>query len=255
MFWLLPGALGILFCLGDPQQLEQPQQGAHPEGSDVSALDHVLDGDQTMPQEKGLFFGTSWRLNPNLCAYTSELFYESRLKSKEGLEIQTLKGETSFSGSGLFHVPVNHEGNQNSSPEEVEMIGQIVDDLTRAAVTWTDRKNNEHSLQRNNILIVAPYNAQVAALRKALPDMLIGTVDKFQGQEAPVVIYSMTSSSPDDAPRGMSFLYNPNRFNVATSRAQCISILVCSPQTDGAGMSFYRSDALGQWDVQIQGDG
>ena len=95
---------------------------------------------------------------------------------------------------------------------------------------WTDRNNNEHLITRSSILIVAPYNAQVAALSQAFPDVRIGTVDKFQGQEAPVVIYSMTSSSPDDAPRGMSFLYNPNRLNVATSRSQCICILVASPK-------------------------
>ena len=219
-----------LVLLGDPQQLEQPQKGAHPEGSDISALDHILDGNQTMPADRGLFLDTTWRLNPKICDFTSEMFYENRLKAKVGLEVQVIRGNTDYHGSGLFYVPVTHEGNQNRSIEEVEKIKQVVDYLLKSKTTWTDRYSSEHPLIGNDILIVAPYNAQVAALRQALPSMRIGTVDKFQGQEAPVVIYSMTSSSPEDAPRGMSFLYNPNRLNVATSRAQCICILVAAPK-------------------------
>jgi predicted RecB family nuclease len=219
-----------IILLGDPQQLEQPQKGAHPEGADISALEHILDGHQTMPEEKGLFLDTTWRLPPSITQFTSNLYYEGRLKSREGLERQILEGETPFAGSGLFHVTVVHNGNQSQSLEEVTAIKQIVDHLVSKNITWTDRDGEVARLKQENILIIAPYNAQVIALQECLPGFNIGTVDKFQGQEAPVVIYSMTSSSSEDAPRGMSFLYNPNRMNVATSRAKCISILVTSPR-------------------------
>jgi predicted RecB family nuclease len=217
-----------IVLLGDPQQLEQPQQASHPEGTEVAALVHILDGAKTIPEHKGLFLDTTWRLNPAICQFTSELYYEGRLQPKEGNQAQVLAGATRFSGSGLFLVPVEHEGNQSSAPEEVEAIQRVVADLLQQGVMWTSRKRETKPLTANDILIVAPYNAQTAALKRALPGMRIGTVDKFQGQEAPVVIYSMTSSSPEDAPRGLSFLYNPNRLNVATSRARCAVVLVAN---------------------------
>lgn len=219
-----------LILLGDPQQLEQPKKGAHPEGADISALEHILDGHQTMPEDKGLFLDTTWRLPPSITEFTTRLYYEGRLKSREGLERQKLDGETPFKGSGLFHVAVDHYGNQSQSLEEIRDIRQIVEYLVSKGITWTDRDGKVARLKQDDILIIAPYNAQVSALQESLPGFNIGTVDKFQGQEAPVVIYSMTSSSSEDAPRGMSFLYNPNRMNVATSRAKCISILVSSPR-------------------------
>jgi uncharacterized protein len=219
-----------IILLGDPQQLEQPQKGAHPEGADVSALEHVLDGHQTMPENKGLFLPTTWRLHPLITRFTSMIYYEGRLYSKEGLENQKLEGNTPFKSSGLFLVSINHYGNQSQSKEEVEAIIKIVNHLLTSKISWTDKNNNSKLLQRADILIIAPYNAQVSALQEALPGFSIGTVDKFQGQEAPVVVYSMTSSSSEDAPRGMSFLYNPNRMNVATSRAKCICILVSAPK-------------------------
>lgn len=219
-----------IILLGDPQQLEQPQQGAHPEGADVSALSHLLDGHQTMPVEKGLFLDTTWRLPPAISAFTSEQYYENRLKSRPELANQQLSGKSPFAGSGLFYVPVTHEGNQNRSTEEIDAIERTVRELLAAGLTWTDREGNVAAITDQDLLIVAPYNAQVSALMDRLPGMRIGTVDKFQGQEAPIVIYSMTSSSPEDAPRGMAFLYDPHRLNVATSRAQCICILVSSPR-------------------------
>jgi len=217
-----------LVLLGDPQQLEQPQKGAHPEGSDIAALSHLLDGHLTIPGTKGLFLGTSWRLHPEICKFTSELFYESRLNSKPGLERQRISGTRGFDEAGLFYVPVPHKGNQSRSDEEVAAISAIVGTLL-AGGFWTDEEGKTNNLMNKDILIVAPFNAQVGALRQKLPGIEIGTVDKFQGQEAPVVIYSMTSSSAEDAPRGMNFLYNLNRLNVATSRAKCICILVASP--------------------------
>jgi uncharacterized protein len=218
-----------LILLGDPQQLEQPQRGAHPEGSDVAALTYLLDGHPTMPEGMGLFLGITRRLHPSLCKFTSDIFYEGRLTSLPGLEKQLVGGNTPFDGAGLFYAPVNHRGNQNKSSEEVAAVTDMVAKLL-AGGTWTNAKGEKHPLQKEDILIVAPYNAQVAALVEKLPGMRIGTVDKFQGQEAPIVIYSMTASTVDDAPKGMSFLFNPNRLNVATSRAKSVCILVASPK-------------------------
>jgi uncharacterized protein len=218
-----------LILLGDPQQLEQPQKGAHPEGSDIAALTYLLDGHATMPEGKGLFLEFTRRLHPDICHFTSEIFYEGKLKSLAGLERQVISGGTAFDGSGLFYTPVSHKGNQSKSDEEIEAVATIVTDLLKKG-NWTNDKGKTQPLTEKDILIVAPYNAQVSALLEKLPGMRIGTVDKFQGQQAPVVIYSMTSSSQADAPRGMEFLYNLNRLNVATSRAKCICILVASPQ-------------------------
>ena len=217
-----------IVLLGDPQQLEQPTKGAHPENADISALEHILDGHKTMPMDKGVFLDTTWRLNPKISEFTSILYYEGRLRAKEGLESQIIGGDTPFSGGGLFLVPVNHEGNQSQSLEEARKIRDIIGHLLNAGLTWTDREGKISPLEDKDILVIAPYNAQVSILKEARPQISVGTVDKFQGQEAPVVIYSLTSSSPQDAPRGMSFLYSPNRLNVATSRAKCICILVAS---------------------------
>jgi uncharacterized protein len=220
-----------LVLLGDPQQLEQPQRGAHPEGAEVAALVHVLDGRETIADDMGLFLDETWRLHPRICEFTSELYYEGRLDSRHELERQALAGHTPFAGSGLFYVPVKHEGNQNSSPEEVGAVAKIMANLLTPGVTWTDSEGLVRGLGLTDILVVAPYNAQVGALIDRLPSgARVGTVDKFQGQEAPVVVYSMASSSADDAPRGMPFLYNPNRLNVATSRARCACVLVATPK-------------------------
>jgi uncharacterized protein len=146
------------------------------------------------------------------------------------MDQQKLIGPTHFVGSGLWFVPSFHEGNQSSSNEEATVVLEIVEDLLRVGVSWVDMKGKTRSLTLNDILIVSPYNAQVFNLAERLPKGRIGTVDKFQGQEAPVVIYSTATSKPDDAPRGMEFLYNVNRFNVATSRARCACILVASPR-------------------------
>lgn len=132
-------------------------------------------------------------------------------------------------GTGLRYVPVNHSGNQSDSPEEVRRIVEIVRELLGGGTTWTNEKSETVPLELKDILIVAPYNVQVSALKEALPDAKVGTVDKFQGQQAPVVFYSMATSTPEDAPRGMEFLYSLNRLNVATSRAQCVTLLVASP--------------------------
>jgi len=177
-----------------------------------------------------LFLGETWRLHPSICSFTSELFYEDRLLPRAGLDQQAIVGAEPFSGSGLWFVPVSHEGNQSHSIEEIERIAAIVRSVTTEGTVWTDRHGNRHPLTLTDILIVAPYNDQVVRLTERIPEGRIGTVDKFQGQEAAVVIYSMTTSTPEDAPRGMEFLYNLNRFNVATSRACCVCIVVGSPR-------------------------
>jgi len=218
--------------LGDPQQLEQPTKGAHPDGADVAALVHLLGKDRaTLADDQGLFLDRTWRLHPAICAFTSELYYEGRLHPVDGLERQRLEGNTPFAGAGLFLVEVPHEGNQSRSNEEIDAVEGIARRLL-AGTQWTDQEGRARPLAPSDILVVAPYNAQVSALRRALAPIgveRVGTVDKFQGQEAAIVIYSCTASSPQDAPRGMGFLYDPHRFNVATSRARGAVIVVASP--------------------------
>jgi uncharacterized protein len=222
-----------LVLLGDPQQLEQPTKGAHPEGADVAALVHVLDEEKTtLREDQGLFLDATHRLHPAISAFTSELYYEGRLSAAAGLERQELAGATPFAGAGLFLVEVPHEGNQAQADEEVEAVAGVVGSLL-GGTTWTNRDGRTRALVADDILVVAPYNAQVAALKRRLAGSdvrRVGTVDRFQGQGAPVVVYSCTSSSPEDAPRGMPFLYDPHRFNVATSRARAAVIVVASPR-------------------------
>ena len=222
-------AASTIVLLGDPQQLDQPMQGSHPEGTDVSSLHHILGGDQTIAENRGLFLAETWRLHPDICAYTSELFYGGRLHPRPGLEVQEIRSGGRVSGAGLRYVPVPTEGNQSSSPEEADCVRDLVDEILGTGTTWIDKHGVEAPVTLNEILIIAPYNAQVIELQDRIPGGRIGTVDKFQGQEAPIVIYSMTTSSYADAPRGMEFLYSLNRLNVATSRAKCICVLVTSP--------------------------
>ncbi|WP_334420468.1 DEAD/DEAH box helicase [Bradyrhizobium sp. AZCC 1588] len=218
-----------LALLGDPRQLEQPIQGSHPDGVAVSALDHLLGTHATVPPDRGLFLPETWRLHPSICAFNSELFYEGRLHSLPELEKQEIRSKGRLKGAGLRYAPVEHAGNQSSSLEEVERVCALVDEILNSETSWVDRNGVEAPITLKHILIIAPYNAQVFALQERLPSAFAGTVDKFQGQEAPIVIYSMTTSSHADAPRGMEFLYSANRLNVAVSRAKCMCIVVASP--------------------------
>lgn len=220
-----------IVLLGDPQQLEQPQQGSHPDGAGVAALTHLLDGADTMPSDKGLFLPSTFRLHPSICQFTSDQYYDGRLDSQLGLECQDVLGTSLYCGNGLRFVPVLHESNQNRSDEEVGAIVRIVAEITDGSHQWLNQKGIHAAISLAEVLVIAPYNAQVSALKAALPaGARVGTVDKFQGQEAPIVIYSMTSSSASDAPRGMEFLFSRNRMNVATSRARCLVLLVGSPR-------------------------
>jgi superfamily I DNA and/or RNA helicase len=193
-------------------------------------LRHLLKGEQTIQSDKGLFLAETWRLCPAICRFTSELFYENRLHSRPGLDQQRVETSGRFSGSGLRYLGVRATGNQSSSPEEADAVRDIIDEFLDKKATWVDAQGREQLVTLNDILVIAPYNAQVFEIRDRLPSARAGTVDKFQGQEAAIVIYSLATSSDADAPRGMEFLYSLNRLNVATSRAKCLCILVASPE-------------------------
>jgi hypothetical protein len=220
-----------LILIGDPTQLEQPTRGVHPPGADVSALGHLLGDAATMPPQFGLFLGETRRLHPDMCRYTSTLFYRGRLRPRDGLERQRIDSVGRLSGAGLRYVPVSHHGNSQESSEEVGCIRDLVAALLSPGTTFTDERGQPRPLVESDVLVVAPYNRQVDALRAALPaGVLVGTVDKFQGKEAPVVFYSMATSTQDEAPRGLEFLFSASRLNVATSRARALVVLVASPE-------------------------
>jgi uncharacterized protein len=224
-------AARALVLLGDPQQLEQPLKGSHPPGADRSALAHLLESAATMPPDRGLFLETTWRLHPEVCRFTSEAFYDSRLCPEPHLARQEVRSTTVVSGTGLRLVEVAHDGNDIESVEEAQWIARFARTLVEAGATWVDQRGQPSMITWGDLLIVAPYNAQVGAIRRLLPPHArVGTVDKFQGQEAPISLYSMASSSSEDAPRGMDFLYSRNRLNVATSRARCVAVVVASPE-------------------------
>jgi superfamily I DNA and/or RNA helicase len=183
------GAHNIVL-LGDPQQLEQPKKGTHPEGVGVSALQHMLGLHVTIPVGRGFFLPETWRLPRAIAAFTSEAFYEGRLRSKPGLERQQLIG-SEFTGSALWAVDVNHEGNRNASDEEVEAVDRLVTELLKSRSRWIDELGSEAQITGRDILVVAPFNAPVGRLAEKLAPrgVSVGTVDKFQGQEAPVAIF------------------------------------------------------------------
>ena len=183
--------------LGDPQQLDQPMQGTHPDGTAVSALEHLLGGRRTIESSRGLFLEETWRLNPEICGFTSEAFYEGKLKSRPGLDGQRIVSSGPLDGAGLRFLPVIHSANQSSSDEEADCVGDLVNRLLEEGAKWIDKDGGKSALTLDDILIIAPYNAQVFKIQELLPGARVGTVDKFQGQEAPVVIYSMTTSTPE----------------------------------------------------------
>ena len=223
-------AASSLVLLGDPRQLDQPIQGVHPPGADVSALGHLLGESATVDPSRGVFLEHTWRMHAEVCAFTTEQFYEGRLGTRPELARQTVIGRGPLAGHGLRFVPVEHAGNTNASTEEADRVSALVGELLDEGAAWIDKEGEEKLLTLRDILVVAPYNAHVATLRAALPEgTRVGTVDKFQGQEAPIVLYSMATSTADEAPRGMAFLYSLHRLNVATSRARCVAAIVANP--------------------------
>ena len=217
-----------LLLLGDPQQLPQVTQGTHPAPIDGSALGWLADGHKVLPAEFGYFLPSSWRMNEQVCSVVSNNWYDSKLGSA------ARNRELEDSKPGVFPIAVVHQSNSTESPEEADKVIEIVRDLL--GKTWRDEEGCQMLLAdaKENIIVVAPYNAQVQLIRAKLDsagfhEIPVGTVDKFQGQQAAVTIVSMTASSAMDVPRGIEFLFMPNRLNVAISRAKWAAYLLYSP--------------------------
>jgi predicted RecB family nuclease len=218
-----------IILLGDQMQLSQPIKGSHPGESGTSTLEYLLQGHATIPDDLGIFLGETWRMHPEVCRFISGAVYEDRLMPKPltaGRTINFRSGPRRHiqQSAGVVFIPVEHEGNIYQSEEEAEVISQIVGELTDQFLTETGKP--DRPLTRNDILVVTPYNLQVRMLAERLPGIRVGTVDKFQGQEAAVVLYSMCASSGDASPRGIEFLFSKNRLNVAISRAQTLAVVV-----------------------------
>ncbi|MBP5800564.1 TM0106 family RecB-like putative nuclease [Microbacterium maritypicum] len=219
-----------LLLLGDPQQLPQVSQGAHPEPVDTSALGWVMDGDPVVRPEYGYFLARSWRMHPFVAAPVSKLAYAGQLASAPGTELRSLDGVD----PGLHVMPLRHRGNATQSPEEAAEVVRLVADLVGRTFTDNDPGAARRPLAQSDIIVVTPYNAQRQLVLDALadagfPDVPVGTVDNFQGKEAVVSITSLAASSGRDAPRGPEFLLLQNRLNVAISRAQVVAYLIHSP--------------------------
>jgi uncharacterized protein len=214
---------GNLILLGDPLQLPHVSQAVHPEGTSLSVLEHLLGEHPTVPAERGLFLDQTRRMHPAVCEFISDEVYEGRLKSHPDCALQSVGGE-----AGIRCLPVQHVGNASSSPEEAETIRCEIERLLGRP--FRDMAGGERPLEARDCMVVTPYNLQRRLLGMILPDgVRIGTVDNFQGQEAPVVFFSMATSSGEDAPRDLAFLFSRNRLNVAVSRARCLAYLVCAP--------------------------
>ena len=223
----MSNAADNLVLVGDPRQLPQVTQGAHPHPASLSCLDWMLGEGKNVDPEHGIFLPETWRMHPELCAYVSTQFYGSRLHSHPSTALQCVEasGLPSF---GAWRVPVPHEGCAQISSEEREAIRCTVDKLL--AGKWTGRDGAPRPFRESDIIVVAPYNAQVNELSDALPGIRVGTVDKFQGQEAPVALVSMTASTAEETSRGLDFLLSRERLNVAVSRGQALSLMFASPR-------------------------
>jgi predicted RecB family nuclease len=230
-------AMGVsaknIVLVGDQMQLSQPIQGAHPGGSGISGLDHLLGGLATVPPDRGIFLATTFRMNPNICRFISDAVYDGRLVSDASTKHQRLdigmSRDVALAPAGLRFVPVDHVGFAQRCPPEAARLKQTYEALI--GLSWIDQKGGKKLIGIEDVLVVTPYNMQVNHLRDILPtDARVGTVDKLQGQEAAVVLISMTTSSGDDLPRNIEFLYSRNRLNVAISRARCLSVVFASPR-------------------------
>ena len=217
-----------LILLGDPSQLAQVSQGTHPEGVGASVLEHLLGPHQTVPPEQGIFLDRTRRMHPDVCRFVSEIVYDDRL-----VGLPELANQTTAFGTGLRFLSVDHSGNVAAAPEEADRVAREIRGMLGGS--RTNHKGETRALSQSDFMVVAPYNAQVRLLRRTLQaaglgDVPVGTVDKFQGQEAPVVFYSMATSSAEDVPRTLDFLFSRNRLNVAVSRAMCLACIVASPR-------------------------
>lgn len=214
--------------VGDPRQLPQVVQGSHPHPAGLSCLDWMLGEHHTVPPDRGIFLPVTRRMHPAVCRFISEQVYDGRLASHPDTAQQRVSG-IGLPEVGAHLVPVPHEGNVQMAPEEVAAVAAAARAMLGG--TWTGRDGASRPMREADIIVVAPYNLQVQALRRALPaGIRVGTVDKFQGQEAPVCLVSMTSSSADNMPRGLEFLLSLNRINVAVSRAKALALVFASPR-------------------------
>lgn len=233
-----------LVLLGDQMQLEQPIQGAHPGDARLSALQYALKGiansseDATLfhaviPPTYGIFLGESHRLHPSICQFISESVYEGRLGShlncaKQKLDVPE-KATFITNETGVVFLGVEHDGNIQQSQEEVDQVEKVYAELLGRNYTAAD--GGMRPLTLADFLFITPYNAQVRALQEALPpEARVGSLDKFQGQEAVVCILSICSSIGEYGSRGLSFILDQNRLNVAISRAQCLAVVVGDPR-------------------------
>jgi predicted RecB family nuclease len=230
-------AMGVsarnLVLVGDQMQLAQPIKGDHPGESGLSVLEYVLGDRATVPPGRGVFLAVTRRMHPDVCRFISEAVYEGRLHPDAGNATQRLVmaagADPALRASGVRFVPVIHEGCSQKSEEEGLRIRELYASLLQQ--NWIDRDGLQRALSVADILVVSPYNVQVNYLKSILPPgARVGTVDKFQGQEAPVVLVSMATSSADDLSRNMEFLYSRNRLNVAISRARSLAVVVASPR-------------------------
>jgi uncharacterized protein len=233
------GCAKNIVLMGDQMQLEQPIQGSHPGSSGLSALDYMLGGHGVIPDDMGIFLERTYRMHPAVCLPLSEVVYEGKLKAAKNNDRQHVSVPDSKlikQSHGVMVINVEHDGNRQSSEEEVDVIQRIIDDLKTGRCT---AKNGEaRSIGDGDILVVAPYNMQVNLLKDRLGDQIaIGTIDKFQGQEAPVVIISMAVSDVEESSRGLDFLFDINRLNVAVSRAQALAIIVANPDLERCRVS------------------
>lgn len=222
-----------LILMGDQMQLGQPSQGSHPEDSGLSILDYLLHGTPTIPDSMGVFLGTTYRMHSAINQFISDAIYEGKLESAPENDLQCIQVPKGYQGvldkeAGIVAVSVAHEGNTQASDEEVQQITQLTQELLGRMFTGKD--GFKRKIDWADILFVAPYNHQVNKLKAALGEQArVGSVDKFQGQQAPIVFLSMCASDANESPRGMDFLFDKNRINVAISRAQSLAIVVYSP--------------------------
>ena len=218
-----------LVLLGDPLQLSQVSQAEHPDGSGASVLEHILGGHATLPDTEGVFLSETRRMHPDVCRFISQQINEGRLTSHESCAQQS----TQF-GTGLRWLRARHEDHATESEEESAIVVAEIEKMI--GTPWVNQEGHTELLRAEDFMVVAPYNDQVRLLRHnfdrtpGLRDVQVGTVDKFQGREAPVVFFTMTTSSGEDMPRGPEFLFSRNRLNVAISRARCLAFLVCTEE-------------------------
>lgn len=221
-----------IVLLGDQMQLGQPIQGIHPGRSGESSLEYLLNGMATIPPERGIFLGTTWRMHPDVCRFISDAVYDGRLEPEPLNANQMLLlgdgAHPALISAGIRYVPIEHDACSQRSQEEADLVVELINSLLKQR--YRDKNGQAHPMTLNDILVVAPYNMQVNLLRQVLPeDARVGTVDKFQGQEAEAVIVSMATSSGEYLPRFIEFLYSKNRLNVAISRAKCLAIFIANP--------------------------